>query len=247
MKSLRLILAWLLLWSCAPSAWAQIWVPVPIQQRVSGGPPPAITAPTIALAVAGPFNSAANSSVLTHAITAGNTIFIVITVASPAENVTSCTDSGGNTYAVIQGATAGAGVYTTAIAYSVNITHALTTSSTVSCTIAGAVQWYTGVYYSSNVNSGLDTSGGINQTVAATSYGGSTGTLATANEIIFTPVSILGTCGTITIPSGFTVIDTNTGCGAIAYKIVSATTSINIAWTWTPSQIYSVAYGSFKQ
>jgi len=136
-------------------------------------------------------------------------------------------DGHSNTYTKAIQSAATAALYTSAIYYSSNIANDIPSGSTVSESTSGGY-FVAATVCIANANSGVDVTNSLAQASAVSSFSLTTGTLAQPTEIVlggFTPSS---GWATYTEATGFTPILTGSatiGMG-VAYKIVSATTSV---------------------
>lgn len=162
---------------------------------------------------------------------AGSLIVIYVAAFNAGDTTmaTSCALSNGDTALRAATYTPVVASYSSALYYVSNSTHDLPIGSTISCN-SGANQTGFAAWVITGTNGGLDktaSEGGVG-TVSL-----STGTLSSANELVFGSVNV-GAGQTVTEASGFTTLvayGNGTTNADIAYQIVSATSSV----TYNPS------------
>jgi hypothetical protein len=199
------------------------------------------------------FVTGGSPNTLSAAISAGSLIVVAFYNANPDVTMTSVTDSSGtNTYTIVQ-TPAVSGIYNVGFAYCVNCPAGLTTSSTI--TISGNCE--AAVFSISGANGGEDQSVTNNyaaQGSADTTLNMTTGTLGSASEIAFAiwqslessnPTSWTESTGFTNLLAGTGTSVTGNGLG-LAYDIVSSTTAITYAPSWSPAGGYCTALITFK-
>lgn len=174
---------------------------------------------------------------------------VIISVQPDNANVavTGCSDSAGNSYAIVE-PTPVVAIFTQAMAWSIT-TIDLPIGSSFTCTTSSAQTWETtGAWATSGATGGIDTTTTLNQLVPGTSASIVTGTLATNSEIVFGLLGFSTSATTYTESSGFTNL-AGAGAGSfggVGYQIVAATTSITFAPSFGSVQTYSTELVSFK-
>lgn len=170
-----------------------------------------------------------------NAAAAGNTIIVAVTTGT-STNLTSITDSAGNTYSVDRKTTASTRNVAIAHAY---LDAALTTSDTITVTISGTAASAMVAIEHSNIRKTspvdkVNSAAGTSVTTLAT---GTTGTLADADELVVTAIGINLGSGGFTAPTGYAehLPAGVSGILDIADLLVTATTAQNPSWSWVNS------------
>lgn len=179
------------------------------------------------------------------ACSAGNFIALAVSYVTLADTLSSATDSGSNTYIVVEndvGTGSGLG-----FAYKAN-NAAVANGGTITATFAGSTVNQTTAVCVTGVatSSPLDTSGHTSQGTAATvATSVATGTLAQAVEIVFGDLVNVSAVTSVS-SAGFT--DTTGGSTRLHlfYQVVNATTTVTWVPGWTTSSNYISAVFSFK-
>ena len=196
------------------------------------------------------------AATFTGATTVGNLAVAVVTGFSSGAttpSATGVTDNKGNTWTRNAFTTTAAGGGNWSAVYSAPIT---TGGTTHTVTFAEASMLIANldlaeVSGQTTVGSPFDKSASNSATGVAYTTG-STGALTQSDEIVFVSVGIdTGAIATVTEDATYTLIgeeQNGTDCvGNVAYKIVSATTAINHAWTTTfPSSPWAALAATFK-
>jgi len=201
------------------------------------------TPTAIGTANSGIFNSGANSG-------NGTPLLAIVQTDNANAAISSVTDTAGNTYAKLIATPATANIVGAAAYYCASSTAAIVSGSTkLTVTTSNGSQWDLDIWVSiSGAGGGGDVASQQLGTTTGTSASISSGTLASASEILFGGMWLAGSASTITESSGFTNIF---GAGAsqwtaVGYKIVSATTSIAYSPSWTTSQKFTALLVSLK-
>jgi hypothetical protein len=213
----------------------------------------AIGTPTsLGTAIAG--TTAASSKVFTTnaAIVAGDLVVVAIGwYSSGGFTVSGVVDSGStNSYVSAVSVSSGGGIPSGVALYYVKNATALASGGTITVTWSGSVASQSIMAYRVT---GIDTVSPLDKTSTAASASGgdlsvATGTLGQANEIIFGAAGGYNV-GTYTESSGFTSLAQNSPSGnllALAYDIVSSTSSVTYAPTGLPNSRSEAVVASFK-
>lgn len=182
---------------------------------------------------------AAGSTGTGHGTVAGDTITVFGSATGVADIVTGVTDSRGNTYAAVTGASETTN-------FSASAWEALNTTALVSGVDTITLTYTSALSQAINAIavgcSGCKTSGavdiGVSASAVSTSPSVSSGTLAQASEVLFAYVIDTTTGGAITWSGGWTALAGSVQSGAnhisaAAYQVVSATTAVTAGGTIT--------------
>lgn len=196
-------------------------------------------------------NNISGNSITTTVDAPAGSLIIVFVSAWAGTNGTATTviDSASNTYtlAVQNVATVGQ-PYPGAIFYCLNSANDLPIGGTVTVSNSGSINQNVGIWKVSGANGGLDA---INKTFSSgTSLSISTGTLTSSSEIVFGGVGTAGSMTGYTIGSGFTELffgfTGSMSAAGFGYQIVSSTTSVTWAPSWTGGGNKFGVLASFK-
>lgn len=222
---LRLLLALLLSLCASSGVLAAIGTPTPI------------TSTTL--------SSTASGSSITTTVDAPVGSLIIVAILSPQSTVTNVTDSAGNSYSKAIASTTTTGYSTSSIWYCNNSSIDLPSGGTITVTLSSG-NYYAVAAKTSGAIGGLDLT---NTTlVNSTSLSLSTGTLNQSTEVVFGMISNFEGSTSFVESANFTTLVTaydQANLLDLAYDVVSATTSVTYAPSWTGTVHVSGVIASF--
>jgi hypothetical protein len=210
------------------------------------------SAPPITLTVIGTNTNFAGGNTVTTTTDCptGSALFIFAEENDTDVNLAAVSDGHSNTYTLFQN-TPTAALFNSAIGYSLNTGNDVPIGSTLTCIGGGGLGCFVqAAACAQGANPGIDKTNSLAQTSPASSFSIATGTLTSPNEIVFGAFSTSNSnVSPFTQATGFTTIwnvDANTG-QSVAYKIVSATTSVPYNPSgFAVSDVFTAVVTSFK-
>lgn len=174
----------------------------------------------------------------------GNTIIVAATAAS-AHNLSSVSDTGGNTYSIDSNSAAVARTGAIAHAY---ITTALTPSDTITVTMSGSGGTSIAAYeFQFLLATSFDKQNVTQGTTIATLAAGTTGALSQTNELAFTMVGV-ATSQAFVPPNGYNEVLPSGVGGTLdcAWLLVNSTAAQNPTWSWGGAVNATAAIATYK-